>query len=75
MAQRVMVTVDTAHQGQKTRRTTNSPYFLSGSFAASGFGSVIVKAIFLPSGDHSKPPTPSSTLVTAVASPPAGLIR
>ena len=33
---------------------SNSPYFLSRSFAASDFGSAFVKAICLPSGDHAK---------------------
>ena len=38
---------------------SKSPYFLSRSFDGSGFGSIIVNAICLPSGDQSKEPTPS----------------
>ena len=49
---------------QSWSTTSNSPYFLSRSLWASLFGSVIVNAMALPSGDHANEPTPSSTLVT-----------
>ncbi len=52
--------------------SSNSPYFLSRSFHASGFGSVMVKAICLPSGDQAKEPTPSSSRVSCSASPNDG---
>jgi len=51
---------------------SNSPYFLSRSFHDSGFGSVIVKAICLPSGDQAIEPTPSSSRVSCSASPNDG---
>ena len=54
--------------------TSNSPYFLSRSFTAALLGSVAVYAIVLPSGDHAKPPTPSSAAVSAMASPADGLM-
>ena len=41
----------------------------------SDFGSLEVKAIDVPSGDHAKPPTPSSIEVSFRLSPPRGSIR
>ena len=44
-------------------------------FMASVCGSSAVKAIDFPSGDHAKPVTPSSALVSFSASPPAMSMR
>ncbi len=45
---------------------------MSRSFQASGFGSIIVKAICFPSGDQANAPTPSSSRVSCSASPNDG---
>ena len=55
--------------------TSYSPDFFSRSFVASLFGSCAVKAIFWPSRDHANAWTPSSSAVSASASPPRRSIR